>query len=125
MAAWPPAARRGTCRAWGRQRVGAVAHEGRQIPPRQRPAQLRRGAAVIWVQYTLFGLGVGAMFALLAAGIVLVYRASGVLNFAHASMAMICAYVNFDLIERAHLPVGVALIPAMVCGAVLGVVAQR
>jgi sulfate-transporting ATPase len=80
---------------------------------------------VIWVQYTLFGLGVGAMFALLAAGIVLVYRASGVLNFAHASMAMICAYVNFDLIERAHAPVAVALVAAMACGAVLGVVAQR
>lgn len=81
---------------------------------------------MIWVQYTLFGLGVGAMFSLLAAGIVLVYRASGVLNFAHASMAMICAYVNFDLLERIDgMPVGVALLLAMVVGAALGVLSHR
>ncbi|MER3453370.1 MAG: branched-chain amino acid ABC transporter permease, partial [Acidimicrobiia bacterium] len=48
----------------------------------------------------VFGIGTGAVFALLAVGIVLVYRASGVLNFAHASMAMACAYVNFELLER-------------------------
>jgi len=80
---------------------------------------------VIWIQYVIFGIGVGAIFALLAAGIVLVYRSSGVLNFAHASMAMVCAYVNFDLIERAHLPVGVALLGAVAFGALLGMAAHR
>ena len=42
---------------------------------------------MIWLQYAVFGLGVGAIFALLAVGIVLVYRATGMLNFAHASIA--------------------------------------
>jgi branched-subunit amino acid ABC-type transport system permease component len=81
---------------------------------------------VIWVQYAIFGLGIGAVFALLGAGVVLVYRASGVLNFAHASMGMACAYVNFELLERIDgLPVGVALVAAVAFGAGLGVAAHR
>jgi sulfate-transporting ATPase len=78
-----------------------------------------------WVQYGIYGLGVGAVFALLGAGVVLVYRASGVLNFAHASMGMAAAYVNFELIERYQVPVGVAFAAAIVFGAVLGLAVRR
>jgi branched-subunit amino acid ABC-type transport system permease component len=81
---------------------------------------------VIWVQYGVIGVGVGATFALLGVGIVLVYRASGVLNFAHASLGVACAYLNFELLERfPWMPVGVALVLAMLLGAVLGLLAQR
>ena len=80
---------------------------------------------MIWVQYAIYGLGVGAVFALLGAGVVLVYRASGVLNFAHASIGMAAAYANFELIERYEVPVGVAFVVAIVLGAVIGVVAHR
>ena len=80
---------------------------------------------MIWVQYAIYGLGVGAVFALLGVGVVLVYRASGVLNFAHASMGVAAAYVNFELIERFDMPVGFALAFAVVFGALLGVVVHR
>ena len=79
-----------------------------------------------WLQYAIFGLGVGAIFALLAVGIVLVYRATGMLNFAHASMATACAYVNFTLLERVHgMPVGVALLITVVFGALLGLAIRK
>ncbi|HKN91275.1 MAG TPA: branched-chain amino acid ABC transporter permease, partial [Acidimicrobiia bacterium] len=71
------------------------------------------------------GIAVGGVAALLAVGISQIFTTSGVLNFAHASMAMVCAYVNFDLIERAHLPVGVALLGAVAFGALLGMAAHR
>ena len=78
------------------------------------------------LQYTVFGVGIGAVFALLAAGIVLVYRSSGVLNFAHASMAMASAYVNFELLERfTWMPVGVGLLAAIGFGALLGIAVHR
>ncbi|HLF99402.1 MAG TPA: ABC transporter permease [Acidimicrobiia bacterium] len=81
---------------------------------------------MIWVQYLVFGVGVGAMFSLLAAGIVLVYRASGVLNFAHATTGVFAAYVNFELLERfAWMPVSVALVAALLTGALTAVAAQR
>lgn len=79
-----------------------------------------------WLQYAVFGLGVGAIFSLLAVGIVLVYRATGMLNFAHASMATACAYVNFTLLARVHgMPVGVALLITVAFGAVLGLGIRR
>lgn len=81
---------------------------------------------MIWVQYLVFGVAVGAMFSLLAAGLVLVYRSSGVLNFAHASTGVLAAYVNFELLENfAWMPVGVALLAALATGAATAVLVQR
>ena len=77
---------------------------------------------MLWVQYAVFGLGVGSVFALLAAGIVLVYRATGVLNLAHASMGVVAGFVNFTLLDRVPgITVGGALALSVVLGAVLGV----
>jgi len=81
---------------------------------------------VIWLQYAVFGLGVGAIFALLAVGIVLVYRATGMLNFAHASIATAAAYVNFTLLERVQwMPVGLALAITIAFGALLGIAIRK
>jgi sulfate-transporting ATPase len=80
---------------------------------------------MIWAQYSVFGLGVGAVFALLATGIVLVYRASGVLNLAHASIGVTGAFINFTLLDHVRgLPVGVALLIALLAGAGLGYLAD-
>jgi sulfate-transporting ATPase len=46
-----------------------------------------------WIQFAVLGLGSGAAYALLAQGIVLIYRGSGVVNFAHGAMAMVGAYL--------------------------------
>lgn len=81
---------------------------------------------MIWVQYLIFGVSVGAVFALLATGIVLTYRASGVLNFAHASTGVAAAFVNFELLERFEwMPVGVAAAAAIAFGAAVGFAAHR
>ncbi|WP_245672724.1 branched-chain amino acid ABC transporter permease/ATP-binding protein [Aldersonia kunmingensis] len=45
------------------------------------------------VQFLLLGLGGGAVFAALAMALVVVYRSSGVINFATGSMALFGAYV--------------------------------
>ena len=42
---------------------------------------------------TLAGLSVGSAAALTGIGLVVTYRATGVLNFAHGAIAMVCAYV--------------------------------
>ena len=44
------------------------------------------------LQYLFLGTGSGAVIAALALGILLTYRASGVVNFAHAAMGMFLAY---------------------------------
>ncbi|WP_328746000.1 ATP-binding cassette domain-containing protein [Streptomyces sp. NBC_00285] len=42
---------------------------------------------------TLAGLSVGSAAALTGTGLIVTYRATGVLNFAHGAIAMVCAYV--------------------------------
>jgi ABC-type branched-subunit amino acid transport system ATPase component/ABC-type branched-subunit amino acid transport system permease subunit len=48
----------------------------------------------------ILGLGSAAAYSLLATGIVLIYRASGVLNFAQGAFAMVGAYLYYEL--RTH-----------------------
>jgi ABC-type branched-subunit amino acid transport system ATPase component/branched-subunit amino acid ABC-type transport system permease component len=49
------------------------------------------------VRFAILGLGAGAVYALTAQGLVLVYRGSGVLNFAQGAMGMVGAFVFYDL----------------------------
>mgnify|MGYP000165026408 CR=1 FL=1 len=43
------------------------------------------------LELALLGLGTGAIYALAAQGIVLIYRGSGVINFAHGAIALLGA----------------------------------
>src|SRR5689334_17313500 len=60
-----------------------------------------------------------AAYAMFALGIVLIYRASRVLNLAHGVMAMLPSYVVLEL-RRHGLPMPVALIAGVASGALLG-----
>ncbi|MCX4909920.1 ATP-binding cassette domain-containing protein [Streptomyces sp. NBC_00878] len=46
---------------------------------------------------TLAGLSVGSAAALTGIGLIVTYRATGVLNFAHGAIAMVCAYLLWQL----------------------------
>jgi branched-chain amino acid transport system permease protein len=45
------------------------------------------------------GIALGAIYGLIALGIVMVYKATGILNFAHGEAAMISAFVAFSLLK--------------------------
>ena len=49
--------------------------------------------------YSLGGLGLGALYAMLAVGLVVIYRGSGVINFAHGAFAMYGVF-TFDEARR-------------------------
>lgn len=66
------------------------------------------------------GVFLGAVFALLGIGVVLIYKSSGVLNFAHGSMAMFSTYVYYQVDRWFHLPVVVTLLVAVTFGGLLG-----
>jgi ABC-type branched-subunit amino acid transport system ATPase component/branched-subunit amino acid ABC-type transport system permease component len=51
------------------------------------------------IQFAILGLGLGGVYALLAEGVVLVYRASGVLNLAHGGLALFGAFAYYDLTQ--------------------------
>ncbi len=78
--------------------------------------------AELW-QFFLAGLVVGGIFALIAAGFVLVYQVSGIINFAQGEFAMIGAMTSSSLASKG-LPVAVAAFVAIVVAGAVGGVAQ-
>jgi len=55
------------------------------------------------VNLLINGLITGAVFAIAASGLVVTYSTSGVFNFAHGALGMLCAYVYWDLrVNDAH-----------------------
>ncbi|MFG2837323.1 ATP-binding cassette domain-containing protein [Streptomyces zaomyceticus] len=82
--------------------------------------------ASLTYELTLAGLAVGSAAALTGIGLVVTYRATGVLNLAHGAVAMICAYVLRQLVvvEGWPLPLG-ALVTLLVVAPGIGVVLDR
>jgi ABC-type branched-subunit amino acid transport system ATPase component/branched-subunit amino acid ABC-type transport system permease component len=78
------------------------------------------------VQFAILGLGAGAAYTLLAQGIILIYRGSGIVNFAHGAIAMFAAFFCFlTLVEEHGWSVGAAIPVAVLLAALLGVVIQN
>jgi sulfate-transporting ATPase len=78
------------------------------------------------LQFAILGLGAGAAYTLLAQGIVLIYRGSGIVNFAHGGIAMFGAYFCFlTLVEQHGWPIGAAIPVAVLFSALVGVVIQN
>ncbi len=63
------------------------------------------------------------MYALIALGLVIIYRGTGHLNFAQGEMALFSAYVVYQMGEWG-LPIGLALIAGLGTGFVIGAVAE-
>jgi branched-chain amino acid transport system permease protein len=55
-----------------------------------------------FLQYALTGLAAGSLYGLVALGLVLVHRASRVLNFAHGDLATLGTFVAFALLGRGY-----------------------
>jgi branched-chain amino acid transport system permease protein len=58
----------------------------------------------VFAQVTVNGIAVGAIYALVALGIVLIYKATEVLNFAHGDLLVLAAFSTWALIVGAGLP---------------------
>lgn len=73
-----------------------------------------------FLQAVISGVGAGALDALLALGIVLIYRTSGVLNFAQAATGTLAAFVIYSVSQSQAL--WIALLAGVLAGAATGVV---
>jgi ABC-type branched-subunit amino acid transport system ATPase component/branched-subunit amino acid ABC-type transport system permease component len=75
---------------------------------------------------TLAGLSVGSAAALTGIGLIVTYRATGVLNFAHGAIAMVCAFVLRQCVVEWGWPLWAgATLTLLVLAPGLGVVLER
>ena len=77
-----------------------------------------------FVNYSLNGISVGLVYAAVALALVLIWRATRILNFAAGAMAMFSAYLGLSLIDRGA-NYWVAFGAAVLGGFVLGAVVER
>ncbi len=78
-----------------------------------------------WLDYTINGLIIGNIYALLAVGLALIFGVSHLINFAHGSVYAVGAYVGWACFTYLHLPlVLTALVVVAVCAG-LGVGIER
>ncbi len=72
------------------------------------------------VQYVVVGLAVGSLYALVALGIVLLYRTSRILNFAHGDLATFGTFIAFALLTAWRWPFAAASLGSLLTTAVVG-----
>ncbi len=75
-------------------------------------------------QLVVSGLATGCIYALVALGLTLIYKATEHVNFAQGEMAMVGAFLGYTLYTDLHLPVALAVVGAVVLSGVVGLVIQ-
>jgi len=78
----------------------------------------------VFIQFAILGIGVGSLYALVAQGLVLIYRSTGVINFAHGAVAGVGAYVFYELHTNDNWAWPIAIVASMVASGVLGIAMQ-
>jgi branched-chain amino acid transport system permease protein len=63
-----------------------------------------------FIEVVLSGLMAGVMYSLVALGFVLIFKASGIFNFAQGVMALFAALTLVGLMEKFHFPVWLAIV---------------
>jgi branched-chain amino acid transport system permease protein len=76
------------------------------------------------IPVTVFGLSSGAVFALLALGLVLIYRTTGVMNFAHWAVGLL-AITTYVFLTGLGLDPAIAAAPSLIPGIAAGVLSYR
>jgi branched-chain amino acid transport system permease protein len=78
-----------------------------------------------FLQLIIQGIAIGSVYALVALGFVLIYKASSVINFAQGELLMVGAYVCLGLVTAGGLPFGVGFILTIIFSVMLALIIER
>jgi len=74
-----------------------------------------------FLQALVSGASVGSVYALVALGLVLLYRTTRILNFAHGDLGVVGTFIAYTLLTQLRVPFGVSFLLALVAAAVIGI----
>jgi branched-chain amino acid transport system permease protein len=78
-----------------------------------------------WFDYTVNGLIIGNIYALLAVGLALIFGVSHLINFAQGSIYTVGAYIGWTCVTYLHTPLPVTMLIVLVGCALLGMAIER
>jgi branched-chain amino acid transport system permease protein len=76
-------------------------------------------------QYIVGGLAAGSVYALMALGMILIFKTTDVVNFAQADMTMFSTFVGYAVLTGLQWPFALALSGAIIAGFLLGIITER
>jgi branched-chain amino acid transport system permease protein len=76
-------------------------------------------------QQVISGLAAGGLYALLALAVVLIYKATDIVNFAQGEMAMICGFFSYTLLVTYEISYPLVFLLVILFGALMGIVGDR
>lgn len=79
----------------------------------------------VFVQLTVSGLATGMIYALAAAGFVVVYKASEVINFAQGELLLLGTYLVFFAVVQAGLPWSLGVLATVLLAVAAGLAVER
>jgi branched-chain amino acid transport system permease protein len=78
-----------------------------------------------FIQLTINGLSNGAILALAALGFVLIYKATGVINFAQGEFLLIAAFVTWFMLVEVGVPWVIGIAVCILVGITIGLLVER
>lgn len=78
-----------------------------------------------FIQLVLSGVVVGAIYGLVAMGFAVIFKATGIVNFAQGEIAMVTAYTTWSLANLLGTGAIVTIVIAIVLGALFGLLCER
>ncbi len=84
-----------------------------------------REPLVFLLQLLITGIAVGGVYALMALGFVLIYKASNVVNFGPGELVLFGAYVSWATILQMRFPLSIALPLTLLTSIALGLIIER
>jgi branched-chain amino acid transport system permease protein len=77
------------------------------------------------IEILLNGLSMGAIYALIAMGFVLIYKSTGVINFAQGELAMVGAFICYSFATLMNVPYLYAFLVTLIGGLILGAIVYQ
>jgi branched-chain amino acid transport system permease protein len=78
-----------------------------------------------FLQHVLLGVAVGSIYSLVGIGLVVIFRASGVLNFAQGNLLAIGALVIWSFAVQLGLPLWTSIVLGLGCATLLGLLVEK
>ncbi|MDH5695322.1 MAG: branched-chain amino acid ABC transporter permease [Dehalococcoidia bacterium] len=78
-----------------------------------------------FLQFTITGITLGMVYALVALGIVMIFKSSGVLNLAQGELVLIFSWFAFGMLAQVELPYWLGLVLVIVFAGGLGWIIER
>ncbi|MBP1724255.1 MAG: Inner-rane translocator, partial [Deltaproteobacteria bacterium] len=77
------------------------------------------------IQVLIAGITIGSIYSLIALGVVLIFKSSGVINFAQGSMVMVGAFITYALVVQFNLPILLSLALTFLIAGLMGMIIER